>query len=33
VELEYGGKGHWIGDKNAKNVLTWYHGKIYYPLN
>ncbi|KAF3401630.1 hypothetical protein F1880_010106 [Penicillium rolfsii] len=26
VDLESGGKGHWIGDRNAKNVLIWYHG-------
>ncbi|RAQ66628.1 lipase/thioesterase family protein, partial [Aspergillus flavus] len=26
IELEYGAKGHWIGNKNARNVLIWYHG-------
>ncbi|PGH16525.1 hypothetical protein AJ79_01630 [Helicocarpus griseus UAMH5409] len=26
VELPHGVQGHWIGDKNAKNVLIWYHG-------
>lgn len=26
VDLEHGAKGHWIGDKNALNVLIWYHG-------
>ncbi|KKZ61468.1 hypothetical protein EMCG_00130 [[Emmonsia] crescens] len=26
VELPHGVHGHWIGDKNAKNVLIWYHG-------
>lgn len=27
----YGGKGHWIGDKKAKNVLVYYHG-TFNPL-
>lgn len=27
VDLGKGAKGHWVGDKNAKNVLIWYHGK------
>lgn len=26
VQLGHGALGHWIGDKNAKNVLIWYHG-------
>ncbi|KAE8396189.1 Alpha/Beta hydrolase protein [Aspergillus alliaceus] len=26
VTLDHGAKGHWIGDKNARNVLIWYHG-------
>ncbi|KAL2369627.1 hypothetical protein RJ035_002659 [Blastomyces gilchristii] len=26
VELPHGVHGHWIGDKNAENVLIWYHG-------
>ncbi|KAE8423781.1 Alpha/Beta hydrolase protein [Aspergillus pseudocaelatus] len=26
IELEYDAKGHWIGDKHARNVLIWYHG-------
>ncbi|KAJ5162525.1 hypothetical protein N7492_007917 [Penicillium capsulatum] len=26
VELSHGGLGHWIGDRNAPNVLVWYHG-------
>ncbi|KAJ6130968.1 hypothetical protein N7523_001428 [Penicillium sp. IBT 18751x] len=26
VELGYGALGHWIGDRNATNVLVWYHG-------
>lgn len=26
VELAHGSKGHWIGNKQAKNVLVWYHG-------
>ncbi|BAE66241.1 unnamed protein product [Aspergillus oryzae RIB40] len=25
IEFEYGAKGHWIGNKNARNVLIWYH--------
>ncbi|KAJ5131652.1 hypothetical protein N7448_005810 [Penicillium atrosanguineum] len=27
VELGYGALGHWVGDRNATNVLVWYHGK------
>ena len=26
VELGNGALGHWIGDRNAENVLIWYHG-------
>lgn len=26
VPLKDGASGHWIGDKNAKNVLIYYHG-------
>ncbi|KAB8226571.1 Alpha/Beta hydrolase protein [Aspergillus novoparasiticus] len=26
IALKHGAKGHWIGDKNARNVLIWYHG-------
>ncbi|KAK8918010.1 putative carboxylesterase 6 [Metarhizium anisopliae] len=26
VSLGHGAKGHWVGDKHAKNVLIWYHG-------
>ncbi|KAG8408096.1 hypothetical protein J3459_018194 [Metarhizium acridum] len=26
VVLGHGAKGHRVGDKNAKNVLIWYHG-------
>ncbi|KAF7167493.1 hypothetical protein CNMCM5623_000829 [Aspergillus felis] len=26
VDLGNDAKGHWIGDKNAKKVLVWYHG-------
>ena len=26
VKLEAGGLGHWIGDRNATNVIVWYHG-------
>ncbi|KAJ5247711.1 hypothetical protein N7468_002694 [Penicillium chermesinum] len=26
VELEHGGLGHWVGDRNATNVIVWYHG-------
>lgn len=29
VDLGYGAKGHWIGDKDAQNVLIWYHGKYF----
>lgn len=27
VELSHGGLGHWVGDRNAPNVLVWYHGE------
>jgi hypothetical protein len=27
VELGHGALGHWVGDRNASNVLIWYHGK------
>lgn len=30
VNLGSGAQGHWIGNKDAKNVLIWYHGE-YYP--
>ncbi|KAL1985326.1 hypothetical protein VTN96DRAFT_8004 [Rasamsonia emersonii] len=26
VDLGHGAQGHWIGNKDAKNVLIWYHG-------
>ncbi|KAJ5160753.1 uncharacterized protein N7482_007757 [Penicillium canariense] len=26
VELGYGALGHWIGDRDATNVLIWFHG-------
>ncbi|KAF3482536.1 alpha/beta hydrolase fold protein [Arthroderma uncinatum] len=26
VQLEHGAQGHWIGKKDAKNVLIYYHG-------
>lgn len=26
VDLGHGALGHWVGDKNADNVLIWYHG-------
>lgn len=29
VELAHGAKGHWVGNKNAQNVIIWYHGKPY----
>lgn len=25
--VEHGGKGLWIGDKSAKNVMVFYHGE------
>lgn len=27
VDLGHGALGHWVGDKNADNVLVWYHGE------
>ncbi|EGX96227.1 lipase/thioesterase [Cordyceps militaris CM01] len=27
VALAHGAKGHWVGNKNATNVLIWYHGR------
>lgn len=37
VELGHGAIGHWIGDRNATNVLIWIHGKstrrTHHPLN
>ncbi|KAG5912996.1 hypothetical protein E4U61_007555 [Claviceps capensis] len=29
VDLGHGAQGHWLGSKNAKNVLIWYHGGGY----
>ncbi|OAQ62667.1 lipase/thioesterase family protein [Pochonia chlamydosporia 170] len=26
IELNHGGKGHWIGNPDAEHVLIWYHG-------
>jgi hypothetical protein len=26
VELDHGALGHWIGDRDAPNVLVWFHG-------
>jgi acetyl esterase/lipase len=26
VDLGNGAQGHWVGNKNAKHVLIWYHG-------
>lgn len=31
VNLGNGGLGHWVGDKNAENVLVWYHGMVFLP--
>lgn len=28
VELGHGALGHWIGDRNATNVLVWFHGEF-----
>lgn len=33
VPLGNGAQGHWIGDKNAKNVLIWYHGQYSSPCD
>lgn len=30
VELPHGAKGHWVGNKDAKNVIIWYHGKSFF---
>jgi hypothetical protein len=27
VTLKHGGRGHWIGNPNAKNVVIYYHGQ------
>jgi hypothetical protein len=27
VDLGGGATGHWLGNKDAKNVLIWYHGE------
>lgn len=27
VELGHGALGHWVGDRNATNVLVWFHGE------
>lgn len=29
VKLGHGALGHWIGDRNAKNVLVWFHGQCF----
>lgn len=29
VNLPHDAKGHWIGDKNAKNVVIYYHSKLH----
>ncbi|KAL4893632.1 Alpha/Beta hydrolase protein [Aspergillus ambiguus] len=26
IDLGHGGLGHWVGDRNAENVLVWFHG-------
>lgn len=31
VNLGHGALGHWVGDKNAENVLVWYHGMSSVP--
>jgi len=31
VELGHGALGHWIGDRNAPNVLVWFHGEPLPP--
>lgn len=30
VELGHGALGHWIGDRNAPNVLVWFHGQGHF---
>lgn len=27
VDLPHGTEGYWLGNKNAKNVIIYYHGK------
>lgn len=27
VSLNHGAKGHWIGNKDAKKVIVYYHGR------
>lgn len=29
VSLKSGATGHWIGNKNAKNVVVYYHGAYF----
>lgn len=33
VPLKHGAVGHWVGDKNAKNVIVYYHGTspLFFP--
>lgn len=26
VALPHQAQGHWVGNKNAKNVIVWFHG-------
>ncbi|WEW56695.1 hypothetical protein PRK78_002143 [Emydomyces testavorans] len=33
VQLQHGGVGHWIGNKNAKNILLYYHGTVTHPAS
>ncbi|KAF7597578.1 hypothetical protein BBP40_000056 [Aspergillus hancockii] len=33
VPLNHGAQGHWIGNKNAKQVLVYYHGHITFYNN
>lgn len=30
VALKEGGLGHWIGNKNAKNVIIYFHGMCFF---
>ncbi|RDH38564.1 alpha/beta hydrolase fold protein [Aspergillus welwitschiae] len=30
VPLNHGAKGHWIGNRNAKNVIVYYHGGGFF---
>jgi hypothetical protein len=32
VDLGDGASGHWVGNKNAKNVLIWIHGTFRLAL-